>query len=211
MKDTAPANDNAEDRAFEADLVALLGSRICHDLVSPLGAVGNGLELMEMTGSTSGEEMALTRDSLDAALARIAFFRIAFGRAAADLIVPAREMRELVGKMYRTTRIKALWRDAEDRSRPEMRLAALALLCVETAVPWGGTVEVTRNPNAWVLHVDAERLKIDAPLWQALGRGEVPRDLAGSEVQFGILGRACRALRRPISISADERHLSLLV
>jgi histidine phosphotransferase ChpT len=211
MKDHPVSDGNAPEAAGEPDLVALLGSRLCHDLVSPLGAIGNGLELMEMTGATGGEEMALVRASLDAALARIAFFRIAFGKAAPDLVVPAREMRETVDAMYRTTRIKVLWRDDEDRARPEMRLAALALLCLETATPWGATIEVMRNPNAWLFHTDAKRLRIDAGLWHALGRGTVPDDLRGAEVQFGILGRACRALRRPVSVSADERHLSLIV
>jgi histidine phosphotransferase ChpT len=211
MKDSAHNNDKARAATGEPDLVALLGSRLCHDLVSPLGAIGNGLELMEMTGQVGGEEMALVRASLDAALARIAFFRIAFGQGDPGLVIPAREIRQTIDAMYRTTRLKVLWRDAEDRPRREMRLAALSLLCLETATPWGATIEVTRNPNAWVFHTDAKRLKIDAPLWQALGRGTAPADLRGSEVQFGILGRTCRALRRPISVSADERHLSLLV
>lgn len=211
MKGDVARKGKAQADAGEPDLVALLGSRICHDLVNPLGAVGNGLELMAMTGRAEGEEMALARSALDAGLARIAMFRIAFGHAAPDLMIPASEMRELIGKMYASTRTKVLWRDDADRSRPEMRLATLALLCIETATPWGATIEVTRNPNAWVFHTDAKRLRIDAALWHALGRGEAPADLKGAEVQFGILGRACRAIRRPISVSADDRHLSLLV
>lgn len=211
MSDVLSSNTKPRDARDEPDLVALLGSRLCHDLVSPMGAVGNGLELMEMSGDTGGEEMALVRASLDAALSRIAFFRLAFGNARADAVIPARDVRGTVDAMYRGTRTKVLWRDEEDRARPEVRLACLALCCVEVATPWGGTVEVTRNPNAWVLHVDAKRLKIDALLWQALGRGAMPSDLQGSEVQFGILARDCRALRRPISVSADETHLSLLV
>ena len=194
----------------EPDLVALLGSRLCHDLVSPIGAIGNGLELLELSGG-GAEEMALIRSSLSAALARIRFFRLAFGAGSADTILPAREMRDALSDMYAETRTKVLWRDDEDRSRLEMRLACLALNCIEVATPWGATVEVTRNQASWVLHVDAKRLKIDAPLWQSLGRGTLPPDLKGAEVQFGILARESRRLRRPVSVSADETHLSLIV
>ncbi|WP_371153343.1 histidine phosphotransferase family protein [Jannaschia sp. 2305UL9-9] len=209
MTDTT-VNTSMQSDEDEPDLIALLGSRLCHDLVSPIGAIGNGLELLELSGGGS-EEMALIRGSLDAALARISFFRLAFGKAGPDAVIGAREMRDVLGAMYKDTRTRIRWMDEEDRPRPEMRLACLALNCLEVATPWGATVEVTRNPNAWVFHVDAKRLKIDAPLWQGLGRGVLPTDLKGSEVQFGILARDCRRLRRPISVSADETHLSLLV
>jgi histidine phosphotransferase ChpT len=41
------------------DTSALLGSRICHDLISPLGAISNGLELLAMSGIASSPEMTL--------------------------------------------------------------------------------------------------------------------------------------------------------
>ena len=203
-------DDRTTGGAGEPDLVALLGSRLCHDLVSPIGAIGNGLELLEMAKG-GGEEMALIRASLAAALARIRFFRLTFGGSASEGVVPAREVRDVLADMYAGTRVKVLWRDEEDRARSEVRLACLALCCVEAAMPWGGTVEVTRNQASWVVHVDAKRLRIDAALWQSLGRASLPPDLKGAEVQFGILARESRRLRRPVSISADETHLSLIV
>lgn len=204
------AQSSAAPDEDEPDLIALLGSRLCHDLVSPIGAIGNGLELLELSGG-GGEEMALIRASLDAALARIRFFRLAFGAARGSAVVSSREIREILADMYAETRTKILWRDDEERPRNEIRIACLALNCIEVATPWGATVEVVRNEAAWVVHVDAKRLKIDAPLWQSLGRGDLPSDLKGSEVQFGILARESRRLRRPVSVSADETHLSLIV
>lgn len=194
----------------EPDLLALLGSRLCHDLVNPLGAIGNGLELMELAGQ-GGEEMELIRTALGSAKARIAFFRMAFGSARADQAVTARDLRDLLAAMYRESRLTALWREDGDWPRTEARLACLAIACCETAMPWGGTIEITRNQASWVLHADASRLKIDAALWHALGRSRMPADLAGSEVQFGILARAAAEARRPISVSADDRHLSLIL
>ncbi len=46
------------------DLAALVGSRICHDLISPIGAIGNGVELMMMEGAAKGPEMALITESV---------------------------------------------------------------------------------------------------------------------------------------------------
>lgn len=195
----------------DPDLLSLLGSRLCHDLVNPIGAIGNGLELLELTDGDGREEMDLIRASLTSAKARIRFFRFAFGAGDDAAPVAARDMREALADMYAETKTKVIWRDTETRPRSEIRLACLALNCIEAATPWGATVEVTRNVAAWVLHVDAKRLKIDEALWQSLGRGKLPADLKGSEVQFGILARQSRQLRRPVSVSADETHLSLIV
>ena len=63
------------------DLTALVGSRICHDLISPLGAIGNGLELLQLSGLPQGPEWALIAESVENASARIRFFRIAYGAA----------------------------------------------------------------------------------------------------------------------------------
>ena len=63
------------------NIAALIGSRICHDLISPIGAINNGLELLEMTGTSSGPEMELISESVGNASARIRFFRIAYGAA----------------------------------------------------------------------------------------------------------------------------------
>ena len=66
------------------DLAALIGSRICHDLISPIGAIGNGVELMMMDGTAKTPELALIAESVANANARIRYFRVAFGSAGAD-------------------------------------------------------------------------------------------------------------------------------
>ena len=66
----------------ELDLAALISSRICHDLISPIGAINNGLELLGMSGqSLDTPEMSLINESVQNASARIRFFRIAYGAA----------------------------------------------------------------------------------------------------------------------------------
>ena len=48
-------------------IAALLGSRICHDLISPIGAISNGVELMQMSGADSSPELALISESVESA------------------------------------------------------------------------------------------------------------------------------------------------
>ncbi len=70
--------------ALEAlDLAALLCSRVCHDLISPVGAIVNGLEVMEDDKSEETQTVAmdLIRKSVKVASARLQFCRLAFGAA----------------------------------------------------------------------------------------------------------------------------------
>jgi histidine phosphotransferase ChpT len=65
------------------DLAALLCSRVCHDLISPAGAIVNGLEVLEESKDeeTKTFAMALIKKSARTASARLQFCRIAFGAA----------------------------------------------------------------------------------------------------------------------------------
>lgn len=61
-----------------ADLAALLCSRVCHDVISPVGAINNGLELLDESGSDA-DAMDLIRTSALNASVRLKFARLAFG------------------------------------------------------------------------------------------------------------------------------------
>jgi histidine phosphotransferase ChpT len=66
------------------DLAALLCSRVCHDLISPTGAIVNGLEVLEENGSdeeTKSFALDLIKKSAKTASARLQFCRLAFGAA----------------------------------------------------------------------------------------------------------------------------------
>ncbi|MFD2236098.1 histidine phosphotransferase ChpT [Aureimonas populi] len=60
------------------ELAALLASRLCHDIISPVGAVQSGLELLDEMPDDP-ESMALVRNSTKSAVAKLQFARIAYG------------------------------------------------------------------------------------------------------------------------------------
>ena len=74
------------------NITALVAARLCHDLASPIGAIGNGVELVELTGKTLSQEGELVKDSVNAAVAKLKLFRIAFGQFNADEILNAAEI-----------------------------------------------------------------------------------------------------------------------
>ncbi|PRY75609.1 hypothetical protein [Marivita geojedonensis] len=109
-----------------ASLAALIGSRICHDLINPIGAISNGLELFGMGGaSPDGPEMTLIQQSCDNATARIRFFRIAFGSAGDTRPIAPAEAAQTLANHYAGTRILTDWQMETALPRDLTQLAYL--------------------------------------------------------------------------------------
>jgi histidine phosphotransferase ChpT len=158
-----------------SDLAALLGSRICHDLISPIGAIGNGLELLMMEIGTKSPEAALIQQSVAHASARIRFFRLAFGAAGAESRQNQAEVRAILSDLTQGSRLAIDWSTAGDLTRAEVKLAFLLILCLETAMPYGGRIAVTETGGRWTIEAAAQRFRIDPDLWATLvDPGAVP-------------------------------------
>lgn len=194
-------------RISPGELAQLLGSRLCHDLVSPLGAIGNGVELLEMSpefpGINASPELKLIAESVSSARDRIQIFRVAFGQAQGEQRISRAALTQLLdgfsghGKMTVTL-------DAEgDFSRAEIRMLILAMMCLETAMPWGGKVTVLHGPFGWRLVAEASRTKADPALWAWLG-GDAPRSPQPSEVHFPLLAEAIGQAGRAARWEVDE-------
>lgn len=190
------------------NLAALIGSRICHDLISPIGAINNGLELLDMEGNTQGPELNLISESVGNAGARIRFFRIAYG-APSDRILNRGEVTSLLRDLNAAGRFQVDWELAEDLPRDQVRLIFLALQCCETAMPYGGTVRVENSGGTWVLTAQTQKLSLDEALWSALAAGDAPSSVTPAQVQFALLPSAARSLGLDIALTQGETGLTL--
>jgi histidine phosphotransferase ChpT len=129
------------------DLAALLCSRLCHDLMSPVGALGNGLELL---GSEEDPQMrehclGLINRSAQASTAKLRFFRLAFGSAGSfDEDVPTQEAYQvLTGLTGQDGKVSLEWA-VEAESMPKNALKVLLNLAGIglDALVRGGTLAV---------------------------------------------------------------------
>ncbi|MEJ6401830.1 histidine phosphotransferase family protein [Yoonia sp. 2307UL14-13] len=190
------------------DLAALVGSRICHDLISPIGAIGNGIELLALTGGSAPAEMDLITDSVENANARIRFFRIAFGSAGEGQMVGTSEVQGILRDIAAGTRFEYDWQVAVEQPRPMVRCAFLMLLCVETALPLGGDVRITLDGDRWVITATGSRLKVDAALWETLTQPDAPFDHTAAQVQFALLPDLLAAQTRRIDLDITETAIT---
>ncbi|MGH1329569.1 MAG: histidine phosphotransferase family protein [Paracoccaceae bacterium] len=187
------------------DLTALLGSRICHDLISPLGAISNGVELLAMSGMGNSPEMALIAESVTNANARIRFFRVAFGAAAEGQMISAREIRDILHGMTAGSRFEVEWLIDEDTPRREAKLALLVIQCFETAMPWGGKVSVLRDGETWTMSGVADRTKIEPDLWEVLSNPMSAHDVSAAQIQFLLAPLSAAEMGRKLTVLTSEQ------
>jgi histidine phosphotransferase ChpT len=192
------------------DFAALIASRICHDLISPIGAIGNGVELLTMEpGGTARPELALISASVANANARIRLFRIAFGAATGDQRIARNEVLSILTDLGHAGRITFAWTSQGDLARREVRLVFLLLLCLETALPYGGRVEVTQTETGWLIGAVAQRTKVDSDLWALLTEPATDVQVEASKVQFALVGRDLARLGRTLETRIDATGLTL--
>lgn len=189
------------------DLATLVGSRICHDLISPIGAIGNGVELLELTSGAASPEISLISDSVQNANARIRFFRIAFGTAKDDQIVSRKDVLSILEATARGGRLTYYWQADGDHQRTNVRIAFLLLLCFETAMPIGGDVSVQQIGDQWILTARSERLNIDNDLWDSLKNNSSSPAYTAAQVQFALLPDVLTESERKLEISFGDGNI----
>lgn len=191
------------------DIAALIGSRICHDLISPVGAVANGLELVELTGMRNTPEMALVSESAEQAGARIKFFRLAFGMAQPGQKTAAEEVAGIIAAVYAQGRMEVRWEVTGEQERQEVKAALLALLCIEQALPGAGRITVQMADGRWRVRAEAPVFKPDPELWAVLEGALPPAGLQPSGVQFALLPGLLAEAGRQARVQTGETVLEV--
>ena len=129
------------------DLAALLCSRVCHDVISPVGAIVNGLEVLEEDKDEGMREFAfdLIRKSARAASAKLQFCRLAFGAAgSAGASIDSGDAEKVARGLIADDRTQLNW-DAPRASMPKNKIKLTLNLCLiaYACIPRGGTMNVT--------------------------------------------------------------------
>lgn len=170
------------------DLAALLCSRLCHDMLSPVGALSNGIELLrdERDPEMRHRCMELLEQSARISADKLKFFRLAYGAAGGfGDTVPTQEPRDLVqGLVGDNGRIVLQWAVAEpELAKPAVKvLLNLAAIGID-ALPRGGQLDIgaERRDGATEIAVRAagQKIAFDRSIGQAL-EGSLPlNELSG--------------------------------
>ncbi len=170
------------------DLAALLCSRLCHDMLSPIGAMSNGLELL---ASETDPEMRkrcfeLLEQSSRISADKLKFFRLAYGAAGGfGDMVPTEEPRELIaGLVSNNDQMELQWAVGEAMlPKPAVKvLLNLAAIGIDSLVR-GGTLaiggEIRDGATEIAVRASGVRVAFDSTIGKALDGSLAEEELTG--------------------------------
>jgi histidine phosphotransferase ChpT len=167
------------------DLAALLCSRVCHDLISPIGAIVNGLEVMaeEKDEATQQFALELIKKSSRTASAKLQFCRIAFGAAgSAGAQIDSGDAETISRGFFEDDKTKLVW-NLPRAILPKNRIKLLLnmLLIAGQTIPRGGTITLDAIGSG-----DTTGFSIRAAGTNAKVQPTIPPLLAGDGGNEGI-------------------------
>jgi histidine phosphotransferase ChpT len=193
----------------KSDIATIISSRICHDLISPIGAISNGLELLELSGMSQSPEIRLIAESAKNANARIRFLRLAFGSIDKGAIVSMAEVLDILADYYNSPHIKINWAINTDLARDDLRILFLLLLCAEKITPYETVISIAEYNNVYEILTTGEVLKTEDFLdfeTQKLRPQDSP-----SLVQFTFAQAQLDHLQYSLELKQTDNHLSIKI
>jgi histidine phosphotransferase ChpT len=161
------------------DLAALLCSRVCHDVIGPVGAIINGLEMLDENHDAEmrGFALDLIKTSAEKTSARLQFCRLAFGAAGSvRASIDTHDAATVARGLYGGERIKLEW-NVPPHLMPKNKVKLILNLCLiaAEAIPRGGIIEVTLSGPE-----ETARITVAAKGANAKLAGHLPLLLAGT-------------------------------
>jgi histidine phosphotransferase ChpT len=163
------------------DLASLLCSRLCHDLMSPVGALNNGIELLadEQDPDMRDKCLELLADSARASANKLKFFRLAFGAAGGfgEAIDTHEARAALEGVFGPERRLELGWQVTEGKlPKGAVKLLLNLALLAGDALVRGGRLDVGAESRDGeveiVIRAEGPRILLDPVLRETLGRGD---------------------------------------
>lgn len=178
-------------------VMEMLASRICHDIISPVGAINNGVELMQEMGAQVGEEaVKLIGHSAEQASRRLKLFRLCYGSAGSDTNLTVDDVLMSCRDYLSGSRVTLAWDSGEVKKIPGQPrgtakvLLNLAIIAAESMVH-GGLIEVKAEAESPQFRLIANGrgagLRTDA--WAPLAGEVAIDDLTAKSIHPHITGR----------------------
>jgi histidine phosphotransferase ChpT len=198
----------------DLEFAALLVSRLCHDLVSPIGAVVNGLEVLEDETDPlmRADALRLIATSAEQAAARLQFARIAFGAAgSAGAELDLSEVGRIMLTLFKVGKVELIWQaQAANWPKDWAKLLMNAVLAAADCLPRGGrvTVETWGDGQAPGFRVKGTgtAVRLPAEVLNALS-GE-PGELDGRSVQPYLTYQLAELLNAKLTVESAMSEVS---
>lgn len=161
------------------EFTQLLITKFCHDITGPIGAINNGVELMEDDDSMRDVAMELITDSANQAMNRLKYYRFAYGILKTDGYADTAESKTAISDFFKAFKIEIIF-DGDDAAYSTYQCRILYNLCLiaSSALIRGGSITITptlHNDTLTSLNIYAtgQMVRLDALIEDAIkGQGE---------------------------------------
>ncbi len=193
------------------ELAALLSSKICHDIISPVGAIANGLELLDedQDEETHGFAMELVKNSTLQATAKLKFARLAFGASGASgSHIDVKDAEDVSREYIDSGKIELQWSAPVALLPKDVIKLLLNLVLISIAtIPRGGSIKVivTGEGDNTTLELTSEGAKARIPervTGNFDGTAEKPEN--AHDVQHYYAGKLAIECGMTVAISETE-------
>ncbi len=169
--DLTPPDDEGPDALT---LSALLSSRVCHDLINPVGALSSGLEVLDdpaMEGAMHEAAMDLVRSGAQKAIALLSYARLAYGAAGGyGAQISLDDAKKALTDLFDIMKAVLHWK-IDSGLAPKENVKVLLVLAYAAAdcVPRGGDVVIEGDINNFTITASGKKLLLNDTLVRALG------------------------------------------
>jgi len=190
------------------EFAALVCSRVCHDVISPVGAIVNGLEILDEEDDKEMRAHALTliAKSADQASAKLQFARLAFGAfGSAGAEIETDDARQATEALLAGGRTTLVW-DIQPAAMHKTRLKLLMNLVqfATGAIPRGGELKIIVDAGNGGMRVVASGVRARIPEYSDTACGTAPSGLPDSRaVQPYLISLLCKAVQASLSVSQE--------
>ncbi|HEY3917829.1 MAG TPA: histidine phosphotransferase family protein [Stellaceae bacterium] len=192
-------------------VLELLNARLCHELISPVGAINNGVELMIEEDNDADfirDAVKLIATSAKTAGHRLNFYRFAYGAGHGSS-----SGRDAVLGLLKGGKVKAEWSDAAAALPLEwQRLACNMVVVLAEALPRGGTVQVTTGPGGAgiVVNASGDSVNLTAELRAALADSAAVDVLTARTVHAYFTARVAESLSARLELVEPQAGKAVL-
>ena len=208
---------------IDLKLASLMSSKLCHDVIGPIGAICNGAELVADDGNEDMREEALRliSESAGEASARLQFYRLAFGLAGSmGQDISLRDARTLSRDLMSFGKVRLDWPDeaggAEMLPKDVVKILCNLLVVAAGALPRGGELKVTGDVSegnwSFIFRAEGMRAVLREDVTHILQNGYNEAELTAQNVGVQYLMALCENNNVNLAIQdMDDDSVSLTV
>jgi histidine phosphotransferase ChpT len=208
----------AQEPLGETALASYLSAKLCHDFISPAGAIVSGLDLLKDPSAQDmrDDALSLIDASANKLVQIVQFARVAYGAATTSERFDAAELEKLVQENFSQMRADVVW-DVElpifekPAARAFLNLAQIA----GHALPMGGEATISARQDGDEVVMTAvskgNRARLKAEMTTGLKGEQLNEGLAGQWIQGFWLSCVVREARGTLDVAADEELVTIAI